>query len=160
MAILYFLGDPAALLGKILVTPLSAIDTDSFFDRLEPLRLLFSADALAMLISGTLVLAVLLYCLCRCRFMEFCLPLWIVILAVCLLIGTAGFLLPAVLPYLTVAYAEYLTDPLISISFNLWRCSLIGIVIGFFSFSVWFLRRILLHLSRHGENLPTDPAGF
>lgn len=156
MAILYFLGDPTAILSKILVTPLSTIDTDSLFDRLEPVRLLLSADALAMLVSISLLLGVLLFCLCRCRFSEFCLPLFIVLLFVSLSVGLSGFSVTAMIPHFTEVYAGYLASFLQPVCILLWRFALSGVIIALIPASIWFFCLLSRRLNQRKVWTDTD----
>ena len=156
MTILRFLGDPVALVGNILTGPLSQLDTDTFFDSMEPVRTLLSVHTLTLLVSVSALLAVLLFCLCRCRFTAFCLPLGIVTAVVCLLIAAIGFILSYVLPNFTAVYAEYLSSPLVLISCKLWRYSLIGVMIAFLLVCVWSIHRMFCRRSQHAEEPPAD----
>lgn len=148
MTILNFLGDPTALLSDMLVRPLSTIDLDNLLDRLEPVRAVFSADAFALLASVTLFLAVLLFCLCGCRLLPFCLPAGIACFLSSVLVGVSGFVINLKIPQFTRVYAAYLAGFLSPVVTFLWRACLIGLIIGVLLFTVWLLSRILRQKNR------------
>lgn len=109
MMVLYFLGDPVELVSGFLTKPLSTLDTDGFFDTLEPVRFCLSQTVLDLTISVCLVLEVLLFCLNRCRFGRACLHWGIAYAGNGALLGAARLVLPKQIPHLTTVYADYLT---------------------------------------------------
>lgn len=143
MTILNFLGDPTALLSDILVRPLSSIDLDGLLDRLEPVRVFFSADALALLVSADLLLAVLLFCLCGFRCIPFFLPAGASLFCGSGITLLLGLVLSLKIPQITRVYAAYLTGFLQTVIFFLWRMCLIGIIAGIVLCTLWFLARII-----------------
>lgn len=143
MTILRFLGDPVALVGKMLTDPLSRLDTDSVFDALEPVRTLLSVHSMTILISVSALLAVLLFCLCRCRFTAFCLPASISVFVSSLTALAMGFLPALLMPRFTVVYASYILGFLSPVISLLWRAALIGGGISLVLFAVWLISRLL-----------------
>ncbi|MBR5446063.1 MAG: hypothetical protein IKV57_08065 [Clostridia bacterium] len=148
MTILYFLGDPVALVGQMLANPLAQLDTDSLFDTLEPVRTLLSVHTFSLLASVSAMLAVLLFCLCRCRFAAFCLPAAISgsVISLCLL--AAGFVPALFISRFTIVYAPYILDFLSPVTTFFWRAAIVGGIVSLVLFSVWLLTRLLSHRPR------------
>ena len=144
LQILYFLGDPVELVSSILVTPLSTLDTEGLFDRMEPVRTMLSADVFAMAVSVCLMLAVLVFILCLCSAGRFALPCGITLFCTGGLLSVLSLVSPAGIRTLTVVYAEYLTAFLRPVMQFLQRGALICCLAGILLVMLWLLRFLIL----------------
>jgi len=157
LQILYFLGDPVALVSNMLVAPLSTLDTEGLFDAMEPVRALLSADTAAMAVSVCLMLAVLVFLLCLSSAGRFCLPGGIALFCTGGMLTVLGLAVPAGIRTLTMVYAEYLTGFLCPVVRSLQKgallCCLAGGLLGIF----WLLRFLIL---KNTAMPPYPPSGL
>ncbi|MBQ8401082.1 MAG: hypothetical protein IJX14_04040 [Clostridia bacterium] len=142
--ILDVLGDPVEILGNMLVTPLSALDTEGLYDAMEPVRFLLSADVLAVSVSVCLMLAVLLFCLCRVSAGRSALPWGLSLVGCGILLTVIGAAAPASVRLLTVVYAAYLDSFLMPVLQSVRHGALVCILAGIVLVMLWLLRFLIL----------------
>lgn len=130
MMVLYFLGDPMELISGFLEEPLSTLNTEGFFDALEPVRFCLSQTVFDLTISFALMLGVLLYLLDRCHWKRTCLPLGMASLGAGTAIGVLRLVLHRMIPQRIPVYASYLTTFLAPISRWLKNGALVLLMVG------------------------------
>lgn len=158
LQILEILGDPVELVRGMLVRPLSTLETEGLFDAMEPVRFLVSQDVFSMAVSVCLMLAVLVFCLCRFSAGRLCLPLGISLIGTGAAMTAGTFLFPLFVRKLTVVYAPYLQEfitPVLGFCRNsALACFLAGVVLVLF----WILRFwILKNCAAVPENAAVQP---
>lgn len=159
LQILEILGDPVELVKGMLVRPLSTLETEGLFDALEPVRLLVSQDVFAMVVSVCLMLAVLVFCLCRCSAGKFCLPLGISLLGTGAVLTVGQVLFPRFILGLTAVYAPYLNAFFTPVLRCCGNCALGCFIAGVVFVLLWLLRFwILKNCAAVPENAGRAPG--
>ncbi len=130
LQVLAIFGDPTALLADVLAVRLADIRLDALLDSLEPVRRLLSVDVCAFAFSVTGMLAVLLYCVCRCRLSAYALPFGGALFASGLALLVFAWLMPLQVPALTMVYADYLLDLLSPLAGAYCRYAVVLLLLG------------------------------
>ncbi len=108
--ILQMFGSPETLFAEALAPRLASIRMNALLDTLEPARRLLSVDTFALLSSGTMLLAVLLFCICLCQVRRVILPLGFSSFGAGVYLLFTALALPLSIPRITMVYGELLTD--------------------------------------------------
>ncbi len=140
--ILAIYGDPAAILAEGLSQRLADIRLDALLNTLEPVRKLLSADTLALAVSVSGMLAVLLFCACLFRLSACALPLGSVLFAAGLSLLAAAWLIPLSVPGITVVYADLLLDLLSPLSGQFCRYAVLLLLLGAVGIGLGILVRL------------------
>lgn len=145
MMVLYFLGDPMELVSGFLTEPLSTLNTEGFFDAMEPVRFCLSQTVFDLTVSGILMLGVLLYLLDRCRLRRTCLPLGMASVGAGTAIGILRLMLHRMIPQRLPVYASYLTTFFAPISRWLKNGALVLLMVGILLLIIGILAHFDLH---------------